>query len=157
MGASDKPAGGFDKKTMARDVYELVRKLGHDRVNIAGHDVGAMVAFSFAANHLAATRKLALLDVLHPDESLYQIPMLQRPGGDTHMWWWAFNQVQGLPERLLAGRSRFLIDWHYGIGLVDQSSVTDPRQGHLRAFTTRPKPSGRATAGTRPATRTSRT
>jgi pimeloyl-ACP methyl ester carboxylesterase len=125
MGASDKPAGGFDKKTMARDVYELVRKLGHNRVNIAGHDIGAMVAFSFAANHPAATRKLALLDVLHPDESLYQIPMLQRPGGDTHMWWWAFNQVQGLPEQLLAGRSRFLIDWHYGIGLVDQASVTD--------------------------------
>ncbi|WP_433257514.1 alpha/beta hydrolase [Streptosporangium sp. CA-135522] len=125
MGASDKPAGGFDKKTMARDVHELVRTLGHDSVNIAGHDIGAMVAFSFAANHPAATRKLALLDVLHPDESLYQIPMLQRPGGDTHMWWWAFNQVRGLPEQLLANRSRFLIDWHYGIGLVDQSTVTD--------------------------------
>jgi pimeloyl-ACP methyl ester carboxylesterase len=125
MGASEKPAGGFDKKTMAHDIYELVRKLGHDRVNIAGHDIGAMVAFSFAANHPAATRKLALLDVLHPDESLYQIPMLPRPGGDTHMWWWAFNQVQDLPEQLLAGRSRFLIDWHYGIGLVDQSSVSD--------------------------------
>ncbi|MEU4579729.1 alpha/beta hydrolase [Nonomuraea sp. NPDC023979] len=125
MGASGKPAGGYDKKTMARDVYELVRTLGHDRVNIAGHDIGAMVAFSFAANHPDATRKLALLDVLHPDESLYQIPMLQRPGGDTHMWWWAFNQVQGLPEQLLADRSRFLIDWHYGIGLVDQNSVTD--------------------------------
>jgi hypothetical protein len=56
MGASDKPAGGFDKKTMARDVYELVRKLGHDRVNIAGHDIGAMVAFSFAPPPTKAPR-----------------------------------------------------------------------------------------------------
>ncbi|MGW4664888.1 alpha/beta fold hydrolase [Streptosporangium sandarakinum] len=80
MGASDEPAGGFDKKTMARDIYELVRTLGHDGVNVAGHDIGAMVAFSFAANHPAATRELALLDVLHPDESLHQIRCFSGPG-----------------------------------------------------------------------------
>jgi len=45
---------------MAGDIYELVRSLGHRQVNIAGHDIGAMVAFSFAANHGAATRRLAL-------------------------------------------------------------------------------------------------
>ncbi|MGY4768707.1 alpha/beta fold hydrolase [Kribbella sp. CWNU-51] len=50
MGASERPAGGYDKKTMARDIYELVRSLGYRQVNIAGHDIGVMVAFSFPAN-----------------------------------------------------------------------------------------------------------
>lgn len=49
MGDSDKPEGGYDKKTMARDVLELTRHLGYESVNIAGEDIGSMVAFSFAA------------------------------------------------------------------------------------------------------------
>ena len=51
MGDSDKPASGFDKKTMARDIAALARQLGYDSVNIAGHDIGSMVAYSFAVNH----------------------------------------------------------------------------------------------------------
>ncbi|MEV6925149.1 alpha/beta hydrolase [Dactylosporangium sp. NPDC051485] len=125
MGGLARPLGGFDKKTMARDIYALARKLGYESVNIAGHDIGAMVAFSFAANHPDATRSVALLDVLHPDRGFYEWRLIQPPGGGVNMWWMAFNQVDGLPEELLAGRARHLIDWHYGIGLVDQSNVSD--------------------------------
>jgi pimeloyl-ACP methyl ester carboxylesterase len=124
MGSSAKPDRGYDKKTMARDIYELTRALGYDSVNIAGHDIGAMVTFSFAANHPAATRKVALLDVLHPDRGFYEWRLIQPPGSGINMWWMAFNQVDGLPEHLLTGRARHLIDWHYGIGLVDQSNVS---------------------------------
>ncbi|GAA3086633.1 hypothetical protein GCM10010464_58110 [Pseudonocardia yunnanensis] len=31
MGDSDKPASGYGNKTLASDVYELVRALGYDR------------------------------------------------------------------------------------------------------------------------------
>ena len=55
MGGSAKPQSGYDKKNMAQDIYELVRQLGYDKVNVAGHDIGSMVAFSFAANHPDAT------------------------------------------------------------------------------------------------------
>ena len=159
MGASERPAGGrYDKKTMARDVYELVRSLGYRQVNIAGHDIGAMVAFSFAANHGAATRRVALLDVLHPDETLYNLPMLTKPAAGVHMWWWAFNQVKELPDQLLQGRSRYLIDWHYGIGL-DGTRTTSPTQtaASTPPGTTIRTRSGRRTGGTRPSTRTSPT
>jgi pimeloyl-ACP methyl ester carboxylesterase len=108
---SAKPAGGYDKKTMARDVFELTRKLGLGQVNLAGHDIGAMVAHSFAVNHPAGVRKLALLDVSHPDESLYDQPLMPRPGHGFSLWWFAFNQVQGLPEKLVSGRARHLVDY----------------------------------------------
>ena len=84
MGGSAKPPGGYDKKTMARDIYELVRQLGFEKVNIAGHDIGSMVAFSFAANHPGATSKLALLDVPHPDEFFSEIRMLPQHGKFGH-------------------------------------------------------------------------
>ncbi|WP_370947903.1 alpha/beta fold hydrolase [Amycolatopsis sp. cg5] len=122
MGGSAKPAGGYDKKTMARDIFELTRRLGHSQVNIAGHDIGAMVAHSFALNHSAATTKVALLDVAHPDESLYQLPLLPKPN-EFHLWWFAFNQVRALPEQLITGRSRVLIDYFCDLLLVNPAAI----------------------------------
>lgn len=123
MGGSGKPQGGYDKKTMARDILDLTRALGYDRVNIAGHDIGAMVAFSFAANHPEATKTVTIMDVAHPDEGLYHIPMLAPPEQPVHVWWFAFNQVAGLPEQLLTGRARYLVDWMFDNLLADPASI----------------------------------
>jgi pimeloyl-ACP methyl ester carboxylesterase len=125
MGSSDKPATGYDKKTIAGAIHEFIRALGHDQVDIAGHDVGSQVAFSFAVNYPEATRKVALLDILHPDSSLYEVRMLPIPGVPIFPWWFAFNSVPGLPEQLLAGRARFLTDWIFDNFLVDRSAVTE--------------------------------
>ncbi|HWO61346.1 MAG TPA: alpha/beta hydrolase [Umezawaea sp.] len=119
MGDSAKPADGYDKKTMARDVYELLRSLGHDEAHIAGEDIGSMVAYSFAANHPEATRKLALWEVGHPGAAFTEMRLLPQ-GGQPSPWWFAFNQVDDLPERLLAGRFRLVVDW-----LIDHQA-TDP-------------------------------
>ncbi|SDM40147.1 alpha/beta fold hydrolase [Allokutzneria albata] len=135
MGGSAKPASGYDKKTMAADIHELIKKLGHPEVNVAGHDIGAMVAHSLAANHPAAVRRLALLDVPHPDESLRSLTLLPDPKGAPHLWWFAFNQVQGLPEQLVSGRSRAMLDWLLGRMLKDQASVEErARQVFARAY-----------------------
>ncbi|MBF6064120.1 alpha/beta hydrolase [Nocardia terpenica] len=124
MGGSDKPATGYDKKTMAGVIHAFVRALGYEQVDIAGHDVGSQVAFSFAVNYPEATRKVAMLDILHPDPAVYEIRMLPVPGVPLHPWWFAFNQVTGLPEQLLAGRFRTLIDWLFDNFLDDRNSVT---------------------------------
>ncbi|MGF1428592.1 alpha/beta fold hydrolase [Kitasatospora sp. LaBMicrA B282] len=138
QGGSARPEGGYDKKTMARDVYELVRGLGYRSVNIAGHDIGAMVAYSFAANHPDATRALAMLDVVHPDDSLYQLPMLLPPNAGFNMWWFAFNQVVGLPQDVMAGRFWRVIEWLYDNSLYDQSHVTElDRAVYSRAYDNR--------------------
>lgn len=76
MNLSAKPPSGYDKKTMARDVLELTRQLGYSTINLAGHDIGAMVAFSYAANFPDAVSKLAIMEVGHPDSSLYDLRLL---------------------------------------------------------------------------------
>src|ERR1700750_3494635 len=35
VGESGKPAGGYDKKTMAADLHELMKKLGYRHINLA--------------------------------------------------------------------------------------------------------------------------
>jgi pimeloyl-ACP methyl ester carboxylesterase len=131
MGASDKPADGYDKKTMAKDIAELVRVLGYDKVEVVGHDIGAQVAFSFAANHPEATRKLVLLDVPHPDANLAKWPLLPTVGtfgdrifdGQAYAWWFAFHQVKGLPEELLEGRHHIEQAWFFRYLLKDESAI----------------------------------
>ncbi|WP_445143336.1 alpha/beta fold hydrolase [Dyella sp. Tek66A03] len=131
MGASSKPADGYDKKTMAKDIYELVKSLGYDKATIAGHDVGSAVAFAYAANYPQATDKLVMIEFPHPDESLMSFPLLpaQGPVGEKvgssrpYLWWFAFNQVNGLPEKLLAGRIRVEQDWLFKYFLINEDAV----------------------------------
>ncbi|QGR00203.1 alpha/beta hydrolase [Paenibacillus psychroresistens] len=120
MGGSDKPASGYDKKTMASDVYALVKELGYTKVNMAGHDIGAFVAYAYAANYPQATTKLALLDVAHPSERYLGLPLVPPPGVyDTSIkdhpiypWWFGLNSVPELSEKLLQGNGMSIYqDW----------------------------------------------
>jgi pimeloyl-ACP methyl ester carboxylesterase len=135
MGGSAKPGLGYDKKNMAKDIHELTQALGYKQVNIAGHDIGAMVAYSFAANYPDATLKICLIDVAHPEESLYTLSLLPPPGyavrgtgESTHpvyLWWFAFNQLPDLPQQLLAGKSRLLIDWLFDSQLRNPAAISE--------------------------------
>jgi len=133
MGESDRPAGGYDKKTMAQDVSDLVKILGFEKVNIAGHDIGGQVVYSFVANYPDQSIRAAMMDVVHPDDSFYKIPMVPEEGqfaedvDDRHPkfpWWIAFNQVRGLPEQALEGRFHFLQDWIFDYALRDKTSIS---------------------------------
>jgi pimeloyl-ACP methyl ester carboxylesterase len=131
MGSSAKPADGYDKKTLAKDVYELVKSLGYEKANVAGHDIGSAVAYAYGANYPQATNKLVMLELPHPDESLLTFPLL--PAHDTfgdkldaahpYLWWFAFNQVKGLPEQLLAGHIRVQQDWLFKYFLLDENAL----------------------------------
>jgi len=126
MGSSDKPADGYEKRNMAKDIFELVKKLGYDKVHIGGHDIGAHVAFSFAANFPESTSKLIMLDTPHPDAGMYQLPMLPFLGTTyLYPWWLAFNQVKELPEQLLEGRMNMVIEWLFKNLLVDQNCISE--------------------------------
>lgn len=123
MGSSVKPADGYDKKNMAKDILELTKVLGYDKVAIAGHDIGANVAFSFAANYPQHTSKLIMLDTPHPDENMYRLPMLP-VGMPVYPWWVAFNQVKELPEELLEGRYHLVLDWLFDSMLINKNNIS---------------------------------
>ncbi len=80
MGTSEKPESGYDKKTMAADIRELAIQLGLEKVNIMGHDIGGMVAMSFAFNYPEMTEKLIVLDGSHPSAEMLQMPLIPAPG-----------------------------------------------------------------------------
>jgi pimeloyl-ACP methyl ester carboxylesterase len=132
MGSSDKPESGYDKKTMAQDVYALMQHLGLSSASLLGHDIGGMVAASFAFNYPEATQKLILADGGHPSDGMRYMSLLPAPGAfagkmdgnQPYVWWMAFNQVKGLPEKLLAGRFQHLLDYLFAYVMLDESRMS---------------------------------
>jgi pimeloyl-ACP methyl ester carboxylesterase len=131
MGESAKPEGGYDKKTMAADVSALIEQLGFEHVDVIGHDIGAMVAYSLAANHADQVQRLVLLDVAHPSAGYLKLPLL--PEKDTfgdkldeahpYFWWFAFHQVKGMPEELLEGRAGIEQAWFFHYMMKDENAI----------------------------------
>ncbi|WP_418499361.1 alpha/beta fold hydrolase [Flagellimonas sp.] len=124
MGDSDKPEEGYSKKNMADDIMELIAALGYDKVHMAGHDIGANVAYSFAVNHPESIDKLILLDTPPPDENMYRLPMLP-VGTPVYPWWVAFNQLNDLPAQLLEGRFGLLLDHLFEKLLINKKGISD--------------------------------
>lgn len=134
MGASSRPAGGYDKKTMAGDIHRLLETLDIERASIVGHDTGAQVAFSLAANYPAMIERIVMLNFVHFSPEWYSIPLLPAPGAfadqdksgtdDAYLWWFAFHQVKGLPEKLLEGRVHLEHDWFFDYVSGDSADVS---------------------------------
>jgi pimeloyl-ACP methyl ester carboxylesterase len=131
MGSSAKPESGYDKKTMATDIYELIRQLGLEKVHILGHDIGGMVAMSMAFNYPEVIEKLVVMDGAHPSDGMLQMPLIppmgmfteKMTGSAQYAWWMGFNQVKGLPEQLLEGRFQYLLDWLFAYVMIDETKM----------------------------------
>src|ERR1700721_4057990 len=61
-GETDKPSSGYDKRTMATHLRELMRALNLPKTAIVGHDPGARVATRFAKDHPEAVDRLVVMD-----------------------------------------------------------------------------------------------
>jgi pimeloyl-ACP methyl ester carboxylesterase len=105
LGDSSRPAAGYDKKTIAADIRELLKSLGVEKIDLVGHDIGLMVAYAYAAQYPKDVEKLALLDAPIPGigdiwEKIYTTPAL-----------WHFHFVNSpIALDLVKGRERLFLE-----------------------------------------------
>jgi haloacetate dehalogenase len=101
-GDSAKPPGqpGYDKRTMASDIRDLIQNLELARPVVIGHDRGGRVARRLALDAPEAIRGVALLDIL-PAEWVYD--HLSAAEVVRSLWHWVFHLVPDLPEQLISG------------------------------------------------------
>ena len=87
-GGSSKPNIGYDKHTMAKDVYRLLSE--HLRIplpiHLVGHDIGMMVAYAFASEYPKAVKKVVLMEAPLPGTLVYNA-MLMQPNLSVEMTW----------------------------------------------------------------------
>lgn len=96
--ASDKPEGieAYRPDTRTQDIVALIKELGYDSVNLAGHDMGAGVAWRLAIDHPDQVRKLMIFDVGHP--LAYVEASKTEPEEETISWYRTFFQLPVVPE-----------------------------------------------------------
>lgn len=137
LGDSSRPLSGYDKKTVAEDIWRLMaEQLGHQSFHLVGHDWGGPTAFALAAAHPDAVTKLAIVDVVIPGD-----------GGDFSQggrrWHHQFHMTPDLPEALVQGRERIYLQWFYDTfayraGAINEAALdefvrTYSQPGALRA------------------------
>jgi pimeloyl-ACP methyl ester carboxylesterase len=104
LGDSSKPPTGYDGKTAAEDIHQLVGKLGFKTIFLVGHDIGTQVAYSYAAAHPTEVKKLVVMELTIPGFG---------PPGRAPIWWGLFHQVPNVPEALVQGKEMTYLSWFY--------------------------------------------
>src|SRR5207253_4041848 len=115
IGNSERAPGGYDKKTMAKDIHDLVHQLGLAQpVAVVGHDIGLMVAYAYAAQYPADVSKVVLLDAFLPGV-----------GDWTHVWLmrdlWHFHFYGETPLALVKGRERIYFEHFWNDFAADRT------------------------------------
>ena len=126
FGQSSKPPQGYDKKSMAQDIHALAAALGFTRVRIAGHDIGLMVAYAYAAQYPAAVERIALLDAFLPGVGKWENVWLLHDK-------WHFNFYGETPLKLVAGRERIYFEHFWNDFAADRKKSVSARDRRFYA------------------------
>jgi pimeloyl-ACP methyl ester carboxylesterase len=126
FGQSDKPEGGYDKKTMAQDMRALAVSLGYQRVRLAGHDIGLMVAYAYAAQFPTEVDRIVLMDAFLPGV-----------GDWTKVWLlrdlWHFHFYGETPLKLVEGRERIYFEHFWNDFAADRGKSVSEADRRLYA------------------------
>ena len=130
LGDSEKPQTGYDKKTIAEDIYQLVKKLGFSKIYLVAHDWGGPVAYSYAAAHPQAVNKMVILDTSVPGFGLEEAGNFSK-----RIWHFAFHAVRDLPEKLIEGKEDTYLNWFFDYWSYNQSAITtQDREEYIKQY-----------------------
>ena len=125
-GQSATPPDGYTKAAMARDIHALMLKLGHKRIRIAGHDIGLMVAYAYAAQFPNEVERIALLDAFLPGVGNWKDVWLMRD-------LWHFHFYGKTPLALVHGRERIYFEHFWNDFAADPKHSVPERDRRVYA------------------------
>jgi pimeloyl-ACP methyl ester carboxylesterase len=125
-GQSSTPADGYTKAAMARDIHALTSKLGYQRVQIVGHDIGLMVAYAYAAQYPSEVERIALMDAFLPGIGNWRDVWLMRD-----LWHFHFYGKTALA--LVRGRERIYFEHFWNDFAADPKHSVPERDRRIYA------------------------
>jgi pimeloyl-ACP methyl ester carboxylesterase len=130
-GRSVSQGPGFDKRSVAADLSDLVTALGFGSADVAGHDRGARVAHRWALDRPDQVDRLALLDVL-PSRHVMRSFDREAAAG---LWHWFFHLQPELPELLIGANVRAYLRYFFERQAQSPDAITaDALDEYVRAF-----------------------
>ena len=118
-GDSSVPKHGYDTAQLADDVHTLLDQLDLNQgIQIVAHDIGAWIAYPYAATWPTEVSRMVVMEGPIPDRSLYTFPAFS-PEGELSTWHLGFFQKEWA-ESLVRGHERVLVQ-----GFIDQYLAVD--------------------------------
>jgi pimeloyl-ACP methyl ester carboxylesterase len=131
MGLSSHPEGGYDKKTQARDIAQVMDELKIEKADFVTHDIGNMVGYAFAAQFPARVTRWVIIDAplpgIGPWDEIIRNPLL-----------WHFNFRGPDVERLVKGRERIYLDRFWNELSANPKAIDETTRRHYAALYARP-------------------
>jgi pimeloyl-ACP methyl ester carboxylesterase len=127
MGLSDKPEGGYDTGTLARDLIALVDALGHQKLAVVGHDTGFAIAYALASDFPDRVVRVVLAEIPGSPGTAPSPPLFTPAPLNNRLWHIPFNRMSGdLPEQLVTGHEDIFFGYEFAIqgGKVPAEVVT---------------------------------
>jgi pimeloyl-ACP methyl ester carboxylesterase len=119
LGDSSKPLTGYDGKTLAEDIHQLVTQLGFKTIFLVGHDIGSFVVYPYAAAHPTEVRRLVVMEI--PPPGFFPPPQVN---GGPPLWWILFHQTPDVPEALVEGKEKEYLSWFYQNLAYNPAAIT---------------------------------
>jgi pimeloyl-ACP methyl ester carboxylesterase len=121
-GQSWRPVSGYDKRTMADDIQRLLRNhlAIQEPVVFVGHDIGLMIAYSYAQAYRNEVSHLVVMDAPLPGTSVFD-----RLRSDPRLWHFAFHGARDVAEMLVAGRERSYLDAFINARIFNRSAISE--------------------------------
>lgn len=120
MGASSKPADGFDNRTMAEDVAAVLESLAVQRYAVAAHDIAVPVGYALASEHPNKVTAFVALEAVLPGISAD----LKTNESGSPLWHPLFHAVLDLPELLLSDRERAYLSYFFRTYAANPEAIT---------------------------------
>ncbi|WP_317447459.1 alpha/beta hydrolase [Streptomyces collinus] len=122
IGLTDKPRGGYDTRTLARDMATLMDALGHRRFAVVGHDTGMPIAYALAADHPERVARLAVAEAFLPAVTSLP-PLVGTEEANNRLWHIPFNRLTDVNEKLVRGREDIYFGWQFATKAVRKHPV----------------------------------
>jgi pimeloyl-ACP methyl ester carboxylesterase len=130
-GGSSFSSDGYDKRTLARMIRELVAQLETGPVRLVGYDHGAGVAYNYACQARDDVTQFAVVEYVLPGCG-YEKAMLPTPQWQASSnWQLAFFTVPEVAEFAFRGRERELLTWFFWHAACNPTAVS---QTHLNEY-----------------------
>ena len=107
---------------LMEDVAALIDASGAKTVTLVGHDWGAALAWTFAANRVRPLERLVIMNVPHP--AVMSAHLRKSWAQLKKSWYMLFFQLPGIPERLNTAKDAQLIRRAFYDMAIDKSRFT---------------------------------
>jgi pimeloyl-ACP methyl ester carboxylesterase len=131
MGLSERPVGGYDKKTQGHDIAGVLDALHVDQFELVTHGIGNMVGYALAAEYPARVQRFIIIDAPLPG-----IGPWEQIKCEHALWHFSFWGPDA--ERLVKGRERIYLDRLWNEFSANPKNFPEEARAHYAALYARP-------------------